>query len=200
MLPGFIITLILILIGIGCLAAAYFFYHQETAFIANSQTAQGTVLQNVAKNTFSKTSQSVNYSPKVQFSTADGKNITFISNTSSSPAEFQVGQTVEVLYNPGNPQNAQINSAVDVFLTPIIFAIVGGALILMGISSAINQAKRKAVGYVENKVGNTVGTTMNSIVMNNILSRFPRPGSIPTPPQTPPSSGKSSSDKTGSSS
>ena len=71
------------------------------------------------------------YSPVIEF-TAGGQTYSFESGNASDPPAYEVGQEVPVLYDPGNPETAQINSFFErwVFTIIIIPAMIFAALIL----------------------------------------------------------------------
>ena len=59
------------------------------------------------------------YSPVIEFE-ANGLTYSFEGDTASYPPEYKVGEEVRVLYNPENPNNAQINKASERWLMPVI--------------------------------------------------------------------------------
>jgi cytochrome c oxidase assembly protein Cox11 len=70
-------------------------------FMTRSASATGTVVDNEGIST---------YSPVVKFSTATGEHVRFKSWYSSKPAEFHVGDSATILYNPNNPHQAAVIS------------------------------------------------------------------------------------------
>ena len=70
------------------------------------------------------------YSPVVEFQ-ANGQTYTFESDNASDPPAYQVGETVPVIYDPNDPNTAQINKWSERWLFPIIIipAMILGALI-----------------------------------------------------------------------
>jgi len=71
------------------------------------------------------------YSPVIEFS-AGGQTYSFESGNASDPPAYRVGEEVPVLYDPANPETAQINSIFERWVFPIIIipAMILGALIL----------------------------------------------------------------------
>jgi hypothetical protein len=59
------------------------------------------------------------YVPIVEFQ-ADGTTYSFDGNTASDPPQYQVNEEVPVLYDPSDPNTAQINKFSDRWLMPII--------------------------------------------------------------------------------
>lgn len=71
------------------------------------------------------------YSPVIEF-IAGGQTYSFESDNASDPPAYDVGQEVPVLYDPANPETAQINSFFERWVFPIIIipAMIFAALIL----------------------------------------------------------------------
>src|SRR5262249_44613226 len=77
------------------------------------------------------------YYPVVKFRTATGEAHTLHSNTGSSSPSYRVGETVSVLYDPGNPFDARIVGFFSLWFLVIIFGPVGALLSLAGSSGLI---------------------------------------------------------------
>jgi hypothetical protein len=50
------------------------------------------------------------YCPVVQFTASTGIPANFKSSVGANPAPYTVGQSVNIIYDPQNPQNAEINN------------------------------------------------------------------------------------------
>ena len=59
------------------------------------------------------------YSPVIEFD-ANGQTYTFEGGNASYPPEYEVGEQVSVLYDPADPETAQINKWSERWLFPII--------------------------------------------------------------------------------
>ena len=79
----------------------------------------------------SNTDGSSTYSPVVEF-TANGQTYTFESDNASSPPAYQVGETVNVRYDPADPNTAQIDKLTERWLMPIILipSMLCGSIVL----------------------------------------------------------------------
>ncbi len=64
------------------------------------------------------------YSPIIEFTAPNGRPVRFESSNASSPPAYRIGQEVEVLYNPNDPNDASINSFYELWLVPAILAPV----------------------------------------------------------------------------
>ena len=73
----------------------------------------------------------------------DGRDYTFTSNTGSYPPAYQTGQQVEVIYDPQNPTDANINDWSSKWLGSIISAGLGVFFILFGAVFIIFRDKIK---------------------------------------------------------
>jgi len=71
------------------------------------------------------------YSPVVEFD-ANGQTHSFESDNASDPPAYEVGEVVNVIYDPSDPNTAQINKWSERWLFPIIIipAMIFAAVIL----------------------------------------------------------------------
>ncbi len=71
------------------------------------------------------------YSPVIEFD-ANGETYSFEGDNASYPPAYEVGEQVNIIYDPANPDTAQINKWTERWLFPIIIipAMFIGALIL----------------------------------------------------------------------
>jgi hypothetical protein len=83
------------------------------------------------------------YYPEIKFAAKDGQEITFKSNIGSSRAPL-VGSTEEVLYDPKNPNNARVASALSFWGFPLIFIAVGLLALIAGTFQFIKLKRRAA--------------------------------------------------------
>ncbi len=70
----------------------------------------------------------------VEFETAAGDTVTFQGRSGRADNTFEVGDAVDVLYRPGRPDVARIDTVPEVWATPLIF---GGLFLVFGILGAI---------------------------------------------------------------
>ena len=62
------------------------------------------------------------YAPRVRFTTADGRQVVFVSGTASNPPEHEAGDRVDIRYRANDPTDARIDSVTDIWLGAIITA------------------------------------------------------------------------------
>jgi hypothetical protein len=72
------------------------------------------------------------YSPVIEFTANNDQKYTFDGDTASDPPAYDVGEEVSVLYDPKDPETAQINKWSERWLFPIIIipAMILTALIV----------------------------------------------------------------------
>ena len=108
------IVMVFAFIGVGLLAGAFFSFKSTRNFLAAATKTSGKVTEleeRVSTSTKDgRSTRSLSYYPRVQFSGPNGEEINFTSSVGSSPASYDVGESVEVLYLPQAPQQAKINS------------------------------------------------------------------------------------------
>jgi len=112
-------------IGLGMLIGSYFTIQHTRSFLANAVTTEGVVIDNVLSRSSTSRDVSYTYHPRVQFRTADGRSIDFVSSIGTSPPSYAVNQRVTVLYDPQNPTNAHINSFASLWVATMVLGILG---------------------------------------------------------------------------
>lgn len=137
-----IIGIVFSLVG-GLLALiGVFLFIRTRIFIGKAQEVKGTVIRLV----WSPSSEGGGgYSPVYQFRTISGQMIEKADNLSSNPPMFQEGQTIDVLYDPENPQNARIKKWMSLYFVSIllggmglIFGGVGVVLLIFQVLDRLN--------------------------------------------------------------
>ncbi|RTQ46829.1 DUF3592 domain-containing protein [Hymenobacter gummosus] len=83
------------------------------------------------------------FTPKVRFVTAAGQTVEIETETAADPGQYAVGQTVQVLYDTANPENADLaGSPPDSYgfglVIGLLFAAVG-LLQMLGIVPVFEQ-------------------------------------------------------------
>ena len=70
------------------------------------------------------------YHPRVRFQTKDGETIEFTPGNGSNPPMYEVNDHVPVIYNSDYPSVAVINSFIEIWLGPVIYAGLGLLLLI----------------------------------------------------------------------
>lgn len=117
------------------LVGAWFSYHETSAFVKAASKAEGTVVDLVAVDAMRdhrRSTASRVYKPTVHFINNQGQKVTFTSSLGSNPPSYTKGQTLEVLYDPAEPQQARINELFSLWGDAIFLGGMGGIFLAMG--------------------------------------------------------------------
>jgi Protein of unknown function (DUF3592) len=133
-IAGLIVTPILVAAGVGVFALGAHLGRTTYLLLSTGERAHGTVLFCELKKTLHGSS----YYPVVQFSTRKGSAVQFRDNVGSSPAAYQEGESVEVLYLPGMPESsATIDHGILNWLAPGILCIGGVFLAVVALGARL---------------------------------------------------------------
>jgi len=130
-------------VGLVIAAAAGWLYLKDRSFAASGARTHGTVVEMLD---IRDSDGDYSSKPKVEFHDADGARHVFTSSVSSSPPRYSTGETVEVIYAPGSPDEAVIDSFSDRFFLPLVLGGLGTlfAAIGLGVLSAWLRGRRIA--------------------------------------------------------
>jgi len=130
------------IIGAGVLAGGTYLAYRQYDFLQSAVTAKGRVLEMVSR---SRSKGKTSYAPKVSFKTAEGKTVEFTSKLSSSPPSYGVGETVDVLYDPAEPQSAEVKGFLSLWLGPIVLSIMGSFMFFFSLFGGRFYRKKNSV-------------------------------------------------------
>jgi hypothetical protein len=116
-------------IGVVVVAVGVFAYVSIRRFVDRAAKAPGTVVRvefetnNEGGNTFR---------PVVEFRTPAGARVEFKSRLSTSPASYDVGDSVKVLYEANAPNRAEIDAFLPLWLPALLCGIIGAVFLAVG--------------------------------------------------------------------
>ncbi|RSZ37130.1 MULTISPECIES: DUF3592 domain-containing protein [unclassified Variovorax] len=123
--PITILRLVFGAVGIVLCAVAWLLHHNTTSFIESASRTQGEVVRLLHVES-SERNESGTWKPLVRFNAPSGEIIEFAPSSSSSPPAYEVGETVDVFFDPRNPQEARLDG---------FFSLWGGAAITGGLGA-----------------------------------------------------------------
>lgn len=123
-----LVTFFLVTTGLIFSGIAAFMFFQQYNLQQKGLEAQGTVVQVVSRR---DSDGDITYTPVIRFRTDGGREVEFQSTYSSNPPQYEVGETVTVLYLPERPTEAEIKGAGNLLI--VIFGIFGGLDLLIAI-------------------------------------------------------------------
>lgn len=147
--------------GLGAVAL----YQHTSAFVAQATSTSGIVSELVE----SRSSDSVTWRPRVSFSDVNGTAIQFTSSTSSNPPSYETGETVEVLYIPGEPHSAVINGFFSLWGGTLVLAILGCVFFLTGAGIWTAQLMKARRDQVLKQSGLRISTQFQAVELNQSL-------------------------------
>lgn len=125
--------------GIVILAGASFLHHLNAEFLEDAHAAKGVVIDLVRQDT--KTGADLLY-PVVRYEDEQGRTVEFRSSYGTYPASYHRGEEVQVLFVPGEPESAQIDSSFSLWAPVIFTAALGMLFFLIAVGLTIVPALR----------------------------------------------------------
>lgn len=126
-----IIGILWLAVGIGLITWTIYDYYKAQTFALMAQTVKGTVIDFELVG-----GDPASYSPIVKFMTQTGETLQFSSKFAQSPPAYQIGNLVDVVYDPQKPNDAEIVGAGNlsslIWIGFGLFFAVGGGAILVG--------------------------------------------------------------------
>jgi Protein of unknown function (DUF3592) len=160
-----IIKYIFSFIGIGMLIGAFFIYKNTNDFIEKAITTDGVVIELVQSQ--SSDYSTASFSPLVAFKNQNGEEIEFKSSSSSSPANFDIGEKVIVYYELQNPQNARIKAFFELWGGATIVGGIGFIFGLIGFGFFISdKLKKDKIAYLKQN-GSRIETDFQKVKVNS---------------------------------
>ena len=113
--------------GIGVLI-----WQNEAEFQRRALSSKGEVVSLTPARSGSGSSSSTVYRPVVRYILPDGTIREIESSVGTNPSRFQVGDAVEVLYDPNNVTDARLKADMDFPIIQIVFMGMGSIFVLIG--------------------------------------------------------------------
>ena len=126
-----LLEIIFSLVGGLLVLIGAFLFVRTRIFIGKAQKAKGK--GKVIQMVYFPGENGGGYAPMYQFRTVDGQRIEILDELSTNPPRYQVGQEIDVLYEPGNPEKARINKWLYLYFVPVGLGWMGLILVLMGL-------------------------------------------------------------------
>ncbi len=126
---------ILLTTGIIFLILSFIVFRNSLSLIKNGYKATAIVidLQNILSNNTS------DLTPIFKFTTTTGQEIIFKGFGASSPPAFNIGEKVNIIYNPDNPNEAKVLTYFGVFGLTIILTALSIPMIVISAGYFLTQ-------------------------------------------------------------
>lgn len=118
---------VLIFGGIGAclLGIAALMYFNEQSFLDRAEHATGTVVDLDRSDGA--------FCPVIDFTTRDGQQVRYFGNVCTSPPAYDLGDQVELLYDPENIKNVQMNGFWSQYVGEVVLGAIGLPFLLIGL-------------------------------------------------------------------
>jgi Protein of unknown function (DUF3592) len=143
-MPSWLFTAIFLLVGLGMLGGGAYNGVSTFHFLGNAVSASGVVIDLEAR--WDSDDGGYTYYPRVRFATEGGRPFEFTGNVGSSPASFDVGEEVRVLFDPAEPSKASIDSFMQLWFTPLLLAGMGTVFAAVGLLGTLAVARGSGTG------------------------------------------------------
>jgi hypothetical protein len=104
-------------------------YLSRRAFLEIANRTEGRVVLNEEERRGKK----VRYRPQITFNTMDGKTIVFVAEMPSDEPEFEVGELVELYYDPMTPEMAIPARFWHLWFWPVFNGTLGTLMFTLGV-------------------------------------------------------------------
>ena len=123
------------LVAYPALAGAVYSLVTNTVFWTRAEATDGTVIGWDEMETTTRLPADIDPAKAnvVSFRTADGEEIVFVTEWGSSMAVYNLGETVTVLYQKDDPQQAKIRGFISLYVGPLLLLFMGGAFWLVSV-------------------------------------------------------------------
>lgn len=144
--PGWVLVLFL-LIGLGVLVGGGYVAKQRAEFLSEARPAAGEVIDFNRRTSTSDGKTETTWYPVVRYQPS-GRTapVSFQHDTGSSSPAYRRGESVTVLYTPGDPEEAIIDEGLMNWLGPGLMILLGGVFTLaggLGVRSRLKQRRRE---------------------------------------------------------
>lgn len=158
---------IFLVVGLIMLTISGIICYNVKKFNATAVKTSGTVIDLIAKR--SSSGKSSTYSPVVTYNDASGTKHRYISSFSSNPPGYDIGETVEILYDPKKPDDATIAGWSEYF-GAMICGILGLVFSLTGLGYHIVRRANHSRAQRLKQSGELIRADFVSVDVNNAVS------------------------------
>lgn len=129
-----------VLIGVGLIAWAGSMIQDSRTLLATAKVTTGVVTD----LRLHSSRRSTSYYPVVRY-TAEGVAHAIIGRSGSNPPAYSIGEKVQVIYPPGQPQAGRLNNFMDMWMLPLFPGGIGLVLVLATLGTRIVARRRRSL-------------------------------------------------------
>lgn len=152
------------IIGAVIFIMALFVIKSELNLVRNGIETTGIVIEQSVSN--SSDDRSI-YHPIIRFNTEDNREITFRSPEGNSRSRFHIGESINVIYLPSDPQRATINNFLGLYGAGVILGVFGLVFALTGLIPLYFIKRRSTRNQRLKRDGMPINVKISEIIINN---------------------------------
>jgi hypothetical protein len=126
-------------LGVLMLAIAGYLYVKEQGFLTRAQTATGTVVDLDLSSGGDNTSS---FCPVIEFTTKAGEPVRYYGNVCSNPPSYDIGEQVEVLYDPQDIRKVQMTGFWSQYTGVVVLSCIGVPFLLFTLWGVLPPKKK----------------------------------------------------------
>jgi hypothetical protein len=135
-----------LLVGTAALTVSVVVSVNRVNFIIDSVKTEGEVVEMVARQSSNTSrSSSVSYAPCILFTDIHGRQIEFVSSISGSRGFYEIGEKVDVIYDPELPEEARLNGFFTVWGVATVTGLGGAAFFSIGFVLLFSGMRKKSI-------------------------------------------------------
>jgi hypothetical protein len=129
---GRIVGTLFMSIGVIMLLVVFYLIYSHQQFEKNAKVVKATITEYQSyESRDDNGNTTVMFTPVFEYEFKGTKH-TYVSTTSSSSRDYEIGQKVDMLVNPDDPQDVLINSFMGKWFLPLLLGIMGSVFSGMG--------------------------------------------------------------------
>lgn len=117
-------------VSIGVLALSAYLLYDKLKFIASAERVQGQVIDLQHVRSTSKNNTDGTWRPVVRFRAPSGALIDFTTSSSSGTPRYETGESIQVFFQPSNPNNALLDDPFELWGGAAMAGIIGAVFSL----------------------------------------------------------------------
>lgn len=130
-------------VGMALLCFAAYLYSTEAQFVADGQTALGTIIDIRVRVGGRRGARYEYREPVIRFQTVEGQTIEFVALSGSYREDLVKGDSIEIVYLPSNPYSAEIKGSGRLFTGGVVCSILGATSLVPGLVLVVIPALKR---------------------------------------------------------
>jgi Protein of unknown function (DUF3592) len=157
-------------IGALLLVIAALILQSRLSFESAAVRADGEVVDVVQSSRIDNDGRrSSTWCPAVQFTSETGGTLTFTAQTCSNPPSYRIGEHVDVLYRPGEPESAAIDGPAERWLLPLVVGGIGSVFMLIGLFITLPRLRSQRTAAEVKVSGRPIMARVIDVSLNSQL-------------------------------